>query len=822
MRWMNHVRSRENSPRARLLAFFLVFPGTGGLLADEKSAELLSQFTGNYCVECHGAEDPESDFRLDNLRFSLTTREEVDVWQDVLDHVEESEMPPKKAAQPSREERASVVRVLRSSLKTASESISRKEVVLRRLNRRQYRNTLRDLLKIDVELRDPTVSFPADDVVEGFDNIGSGLMMSDFLLKEYLAAARLALDAIPEEGPRPASQTFRMSDRKPGDKAMRGRFTSKFDPVLDDVLFLYINDERAPGDARGQTFDFSSRVPHDGTYEFSFEVESKGRGKFADRFGVGDPPDYQVYSPDELHRLELYVVTPQAGTSPTRTLVEAFDLPDNERLRFVRRLRLLKGCQVQLAFGNGPIATNGNPYPQRLGYGTADERTNNKNRTAIRRRTHELLKEIDAPRIVISDASERGPLFDAWPPPSRAAVYGGPGESVEEVIRSFAARAFRRPVSDDEIAPFLRLATAPTGGVRIAIEAILCSPQFLYLYENEDELDDYALASRLSYFLWNTMPDEALLEVARRGRLREPVVLLQQTERMLANPRSDEFVRTFTGQWLKLQNMRDMAPDAMKFRDYYRQRLGDAMVQETEMFFRHLLNENLSVDCFIEAEFTFINAALARHYGIPGVSKTNLHRVELGPGSRRGGLLGQAAVLTASANGVDTSPVVRGVWILENLLGTHPSPPPDGVDVPEPDARGDLTIREFYAKHRTIESCNQCHRKIDPLGFALENFDAVGHWRERYASGQAIDSAGRMPNGEEFSDVVGMRAILGGDMTLFKRSLIAKMLTYATGRTMDAADRHNIEKVAAALEAEGFGLRDLVKAVVLSEIFRAK
>ena len=793
------------------------------LLANERSADLLGQFTANYCAECHGEDDPEGDFRLDTLKLKLTDRENIGDWQEVLDRLETVEMPPKKAEQPTKEERTAIVDILKSYLRTTSENVAHEEVVLRRLNRRQYRNTLRDLLKIDVELRDPTSSFPADNVVEGFDNIGSALMMSDFLLKEYLAAARAALDAVPADSSRPEPKTFHMANRRKSDKAMRGRFVSKFDPVVDDDrLFLYINDERAPGDARGQTFDFSSRVPHEGTYEFSFEVESKGRGKFAEKFGVGDPPDYQVYSPDELHRLELYILTPQLGTTPTRTLVEVIDLPDNERLTFTRSLKLLAGCQAQLAFGNGPIATNGEPYPQRLGFGTADPKSNNKNRTEIRRKTHELLKKIDAPRIVIYGASEHGPLFDEWLPPSRSAVYGKPGQSNMEVIRAFCERAFRRPVSDEDIAPFVKVASAREDGVRVALEAILCSPQFIYLYENDGALDDYALAARLSYFLWNTMPDDTLMELASRGKLASPEVLLQQTERMLSDPRSDDFVGTFVGQWLKLQNMRDMAPDPMKFNDFYRRRLGDAMVEESEMFFRHLLDKNLPVDGFINADFTFLNAALARHYGIPGVEQTSLHQVKLISSTHRGGLLGQGAVLTASANGVDTSPVTRGVWILENLLGSTPPPPPPEVDIAEPDARGDLTIRQFYAKHRTDQSCNQCHKKIDPLGFAIENFDAIGRWRENYSSGHKIDPAGRLPNGDQFSDVSQMKEILATDTILFKRNLTTKLLTYATGRTMEATDRPHIEKIVEASAADGFGLRDLVSAVVSSKIFLSK
>jgi hypothetical protein len=392
------------------------------------------------------------------------------------------------------------------------------------------------------------------------------------------------------------------------------------------------------------------------------------------------------------------------------------------------------------------------------------------------------------------------------------------------VIRDFATRAFRRPVTEDQLAPYLRLAKQSPEGVRTAIEAILCSPRFIYLYEQPGELDDYAIAARLSYFLWSTMPDDNLLKDAARDRLRDPQVLARHVDRMLNDPRSEEFVRSFVWAWLKLQNTVEMAPDPMKFHEYHRNRIADAMTTETMSYFRHLLTENLSIEHFIDSDFAIINADLGRHYGLPGKVDTTarFQRIALDKSVHRGGLLGQAAVLTASANGVDTSPVVRGIWILENLLGTPPAPPPPGVEVPEPDTRGDLTIRQLYAKHRTIASCNDCHKKIDPVGFALENFDAVGSWRTKYESGHAVDPSGRMPNGEQFRNVSEVKQIMIRDMNLFSRNLTGKLMTYGTGRTMDVADRPEIDRIVSELRKKENGLRDLIKLVVTSRSFLTK
>ncbi len=433
-------------------------------------------------------------------------------------------------------------------------------------------------------------------------------------------------------------------------------------------------------------------------------------------------------------------------------------------------------------------------------------------------------EKVDAPRINIYSATESGPHYDEWPPASHESVWGREGQTNEQIIRNFATRAFRRPMTDEQIAPYIRLAEKSPEGIRTAIEAILCSPRFLYLQEPTAELDDYAIASRLSYFLWNTMPDDALLRDAANGKLRDSNALIAHVDRMLADPRSDEFVNSFVWSWLHLDNTVEMAPDPMKFYDYHRNRIAEAMVKESNAFFRHLLDENLSIANFIDADFAIINANLGRLYGLTGKvnTVTAFQKVSLTGTHHRGGLLGQASVLTASANGVDTSPVVRGIWILENLLGTPPAPPPPDVDIPEPDARGELTIRELYAKHRMVESCNDCHKKIDPLGFALENFDAIGQWRTKYESGHDVDSSGQMPSGEKFTNVNGLKRIMASDLELFSRNLCIKLLTYATGRTMNAADRPEIDRMVSRMLEQGSGLKDLLRQVVTSDTFLSK
>jgi hypothetical protein len=782
-------------------------------------------FIKSHCVKCHGARKSSGDLRLDVVMWSPLNTANVELWQAIVDRVVSNEMPPKKQPRPTVRDREVFLKLMRDRLASATVNSS-KRVILRRLNRRQFRNSLRDLLHIDVAVEDPTEAFPADDKMHGFDNLGETLQMSDFLLRQYLKVARMAVDRATFEGEMPEAKTYTLTGTR--SRALNYK-TPGNDPER-DYRVLYQNDERAPGDPRGQQFiNCREGATHDGWYEFTFEVESKGRGNLSKSFSQQRRNDYPVYRPEDLHRFEIYMTAPSKSaaiqTRP-RHLVHAVDLPDNKRQTIKQRLWVPKGWRVEIGFGNGywgvvdPILLV-DPDFDFDGFRKLPKRDQNSRYGKL---IIDRFEEVDAPRINVYNVTETGPHYGTWPPASHRSVYGVPGKDIEEHLLQFATRAYRRPVTPEQIAPYLRLAKQSPEGLRTAIEGILCSPRFVYLKEATEQLDDYAIASRLSYFLWNTMPDAALLKDSANGKLRITPILERHVDRMLADPRSDEFVESFVWAWLKLENTVEMAPDPIKFYEYHRNRLGDAMVKETNAWFRYLLTENLQVSHFIDSEFAIINADLGRHYGMPGVVDTTaqFQQVALSGLRHRGGLLGQTSVLTASANGVDTSPVVRGIWILENLLGMPPSPPPPGVEVPEPDARGELTIRQFYAKHRTNESCNDCHRKIDPLGFSLENFDAIGSWRTEYKSGNKVDASGQMPGGEPFKDITGLKQIMTRDLKQFSRNLTTKLMTYATGRTMNVSDRPKIDAIIDRLESDRGGLRDLVKHVVTSDTFRTK
>ena len=781
-------------------------------------------FFQSNCINCHGPDKQKGKLRLDTLAWSPENPDNLEIWREIADRVEIGEMPPEDEPQPKPEAKQAFLKGLSAKLESASQE--KKQVVLRRLNRAQYRNTLEDLLGLDLSVEDPTEAFPADDKEEGFDNLGETLQMSDFLLRQYLKVARAVVDRATFHGEQPEPKTF-----KPGDKKTRPlNYRSQGNDPARDYLVLSKNDERAPGDPRGQSLmNCRDGAEHDGWYEFNLEVESKGRGNMAKILREQRRKDYPVYFAEDLHRFEMYITAPaksSAVQTRPRKLVYSIDLPDNQRITIQQRVWLPKAWRVEFGFGNGywgvrDLLQLADPEFDMDAHKALPKRQQNERYGKL---LIDALEKVDAPRIVIHSVVETGPHYGQWPPKAHETVYGQPGQDPSEVVRQFAEKAFRRPVTNSEIAPYLALAKNSPEGVRTAIEGILCSPRFLYLREPEGELDDYAIASRLSYFLWNTMPDANLMADAKAGKLRDPKVLSRHAERMLADPRSGEFVDTFVWAWLKMDNSVEMSPDPMKFYEFHRNRIDEAMVKESTLFFRHILNENLLVPTFLHSDFTFLNANLMRHYGMEGIFDTTarFQKVSLKGEKKRGGLLGQASVLTTSANGVDTSPVVRGIWILENLLGTHPKPPPPDVDVPEPDARGDLTIREQYAKHRTVESCNDCHKNIDPLGFALENFDAVGSWRTEYESGLKVDASGHMPNGKTFTNVSGLKEIMIGEPALFTRNLCTKLFTYATGRTMEVRDRPEIDRIVKNSITNQQGLKDLILQVVTSETFLQK
>jgi hypothetical protein len=443
------------------------------------------------------------------------------------------------------------------------------------------------------------------------------------------------------------------------------------------------------------------------------------------------------------------------------------------------------------------------------------------------------------PELHVRSFEIKGPFFDQWPMPGFARYFPNPPANpdatyLDSSLIRLANRAFSRPVSPAELKPYLDLARQYLeekkdfwAAAHYGMRAILTSPRFLYLTESDpgkgpETLDAYELASRLSYFLWSSMPDEQLRKAAASGKLLESAELRSQVGRMLKDPRAQALANNFVGQWLHLRKLGEMPPDPEKNKAYYADNLEQAMREETRHFFNHVLSENRNLLEFVDSDYTFLNGALARHYGIPGVNGESFDKVSLRPEHNRGGLLGHGSILTATSNGVETQPVVRGVWVLENLLGTPPSPPPPDVDPIEPDTRGVSTMRELMEKHRNNPTCFECHRKIDPLGLAMEKYDHVGAWRDRYAKRLPIDGSGKMPDGTSINGPAGIKQYLKARPDQFTHCLTEKLFIYALGRRLSFTDRDDVDRIVNLMPNLDYGLRELIMQIVVSEPFRSK
>jgi hypothetical protein len=826
----------------------------------------IEPFLARYCYSCHGAEKQKADRRFDTLDANLADVDVAQHWQDIVDQLNLGDMPPKGARQPKPDEvRPIVERISRELLAAhARREGTTGRITLRRLNRVQYDRTVRDLLALDGMLFDPTENFPPDEPLGQFDNIGATLVTSDFLLQQYVNVAHQLVARAVSYGPRPETRKY--------------HFDAPFSPTLDrpdsqDVPGSYQHIRKSTADQGGHLWieKFVAGAPHAGYYKLRFKAEALHRNYSYAESLVG-------VNKSEPLRVGIVAGAAAYGPLENRTgsdrALDEFELADDKPQWYEATVWLDKGFQPRLTFPNGPrsvrsirrrlVAAEPHAFPEfskLVEADTVNEKAWNEAKAAGRepstppgqegakakaqkafRRTQNtsqgwatFYREYQGPRVRVYEIELEGPFYEQWPTKSHRALYGDDAptyENAANILRRFATRAFRRPVGEAELRVLLHLVDerrkgggSPQQAIEAGLKAVLCSPDFLYLVEPEGPLDNYALASRLSYFLWSSPPDETLLKSASEGRLNDPTELAAQARRMLADDKAKVFATQFISRWLQLYKIGSMPPDPARFPAYYVDGLEKAMKEETRLFFQHVLGENLPITTFVDADFTFVNGGLARLYGIDGVRGGDFQKVSLAD-PRRGGLFGQASVLTASANGIDTSPVIRGIWVLENILGTPPAPPPPDVEPLEPDIRGATTIRDQLEKHRKVDSCAQCHRKIDPLGFALENFDPIGAWRDRYPQGRdrgpAIDASGQLPDGSKFADIAGLKKILSGRKRQFAHCLTEKMLTYALGRKLDVADRQQVDGIVTELDHRGDGLRDLILLIVTSDAFRKK
>ena len=844
-------------------------------------------FLKTFCMECHAGEDAAGERDFEALSGQITDENSLVEMQDILDQLNLGEMPPSEAAQPGNEQRQEITAWLTDRIRQYHEArtSSGGQTVLRRLNSREYRNTIRDLLQLNLTMFDPAVSFPRDQTVEHRDNDGRSLVMSGYLLQQYLEAAERIVDKAlhPLQKPVVQTWTFRDDFKQQPEIDQVHRETSRFEHL---ILYDVIGADKHEG-AYAPIHAFAKGVPYDGFYEIEFRAAAVNRLH---------PYDDDFLGRDSSQPLRLAILAGHADAGPLHKpqpiepKLTELDLDDDWQTYKVR-VWLDAGFTPRFTFVNGLMDVRnlwGNlhrRYPDLL------PPLRKKGIVEVRRNA---IQHGQLPQIHIDDICIRGPYYDHWPTAAQQTLLGddwfavAAGEQVSEQqlrghLERFATSAFRRPATSEEVDRIVGIMVDRQAAGRTLLQAFgdavkgaLCSPGFIYLEDVPEEqpagealpvsaadsskiavdvrhtrLSAYSMASRLSYFLWGSMPDQNLLTAAVSGQLETDQQLSAQVHRMLADARSEGFIEGFLDSWLTLRDLGSSPPDRSIFRDYYQYDLRTAMQQETRLFTKYLLDHNLTISNFLDSDFTFVNQALARHYGIdlavsglpsdtvPSSTAFGTGQVTAESGRsklsgdedfrmvrtgdrRRGGLLGQASVMTVSANGIDTSPVVRGVWLLENILGTPPSPPPPDVEPLDPDVRGATTIRDQLDKHRNVPACYDCHRRIDPLGFALENFDAIGAWRDNYQRGPRIDAAGELPNGKSFGNVVELKEILLQQDQQFALALSSKLLAYATGRTMTPADRPHLDRMVRELQAKDGGFADLVELTVLSVPFRSE
>lgn len=805
--------------------------------AEKSFATVFAPFLENHCHQCHGEQEQSGERRFDRLSGSITDDRSLVDWQDILDQLNLGEMPPQDAKQPSVEQRLEVIDWLTREIQNYHESRapSRQEVVLRRLNSREYRNTIRDLLHLNMLMFNPAEKFPRDQQTEHLDNVGDALVTSGHLLAGYLEAADTVVNKAMFPLEKPEVQTWRFEDgfnQQPEIDQVHRK--TNFYTYL--TLYDVIGADKHEG-AYAPIHAFAEGVPYDGWYEMEFKAAAVNREH---------PYEDEFLGTDRREPLRLGIVAgnvlvgPLHKPQPVEPLLAELDLAD-EMSTYTVRIWLDRGYTPRFTFRNGLMDARNLWSRVQKKYPDLFEKVDN----GIVAQRYNAIANGKLPQIHVDDVEIRGPFYDEWPRASQRELLGEDfqqavetGQLSDDQMRRHLARfmqdAYRRPVQSEEIERVLSVihvrqqtGRSPLEAYSDGIKTVLCSPNFLFWDEGDsDQLSPWAMAARLSSFLWSSMPDAELTQHAAIGDLTDASVLSEQIERMLDDPKSIALVDGFLDSWLTLRELGSTPPDRSDFVEFYHYDLGTAMREETRLFTAYLLEQNLNINNFLDSDFTFVNKRLAQHYGLAVPEEIQCDagkfvRIPL-DNRRRGGLLGQASVLTVTANGIDTSPVVRGVWLLENILGTPPSPPPPDVEPLDPDVRGAQSIRDQLEKHRSLPSCYDCHRKIDPLGFALENFDPVGKWRDEYDRGVKIESAGELPNGKTFGDIMGLKEILVGQQDLFAKSLTEKLLAYAIGRQLEPTDRPEVDRIVSALHTQGNGFRDLIREVVLSKPFQTK
>jgi len=751
-----------------------------------------------YCVTCHNQRTKASDLALDTVDIARPSAN-AQVWEDVVRKLRTRSMPPQGMPRPDEATYVAMTTFLETELDRASAaSPNPGRPLIRRLNRSEYANAVRDLLVLDVDV---SSLLPADDSAFGFDNVSDMLGTSPALLERYLVAAD-RVSALAVGAPTaPGSNTYRVRQDRSQDQHIEGL-------PLGSVGGLVV------------THSF----PQDAEYHFSLALY---RTNLEAIRGLEHP--HQIEITIDGARVFLATVGGEAEKGePAEVITDRSDAIDAR-------------LQVRVPVTAGPHAV-GATFVRKIGAGTQRLRP-------FLRSSAGTYDSTGRPHIetltIAGPYNPTGPgktpsrerIFSCRPAASRRSPQESKADEdgcATKILSTLARRAFRRPVTKPELARVLEFYAAGRkkgnfdAGIQLGIRRILASPTFVFRVEEDGALkpgtihrvSDLELASRLSFFLWSSIPDDTLLELAAKNQLSQPGVLEKQVRRMLADPRADALVSNFSGQWLHLRNLKTVAPNHDEFPDFD-DTLREAFQREAELFFASIMREDRNVIDLLTANYTFVNERLAKHYGVPYVYGSQFRRVTLTEDARRG-LLGKGAILMVTSRADRTAPVLRGKWILENVLGTPPPPPlPNVPPLVASTEAAPRTLRERMEQHRASPTCAGCHKVLDPLGFALENFDGVGAWRSREA-GLPIDASGLLADGTKVDGVVALRNALVGRSDIFVQTLTEKLMIYALGRGLQHYDMPVVRDVVRHAAKQDYRFSSLVMGIVTSPPFQMR
>ena len=821
------------------------------LRADETpTLSQLRSVLQQHCLDCHGPETAEAGLRVDQLSDDFNDRDNSLAWIEIRNAINLGEMPPQDRPRLPSE----FVQVLSSTISSQMRALDHARistggrVLLRRMNRHEYTNTISDLLAMKFPTGEsPLEVLPPDGTAAGFDRVSTALLLDPTLLTQYYQVARqIAARAIVDGPPEFPTAVMRLEYEDIADSGAISYLLRRLgmNPVPGGIELIE-GSTRSFGMLRYPDRRDNNVAPVSGFYRFTLRA---GAAPGAD--GTWPRVTLQHNHPDEsMQQIAEWIITAPRDEPQEYTVIVARDTLGGELNVAMQGSVTLYTSQRpgedfmrrndQLG-EQGDFAATLRLDGRKIAEGWGGDRSTP---------DPEKLDTTQFPRAYLDYLEVEGPLYDQWPPRSHTMLLGDEQQQpqdltrAEQILREFLPRAYRRPVTAAELSSTLAVIDRELqngadfhAALRTGLTAVLTSPLFLYLTEPAPRdttaprlLNDYELASRLSYFLWSSMPDEELFRAAAAGELQHAENRRRQVDRMLAAPGADRFITSFAGQWLRTDSFLNFAPDRNLYKEFD-DKLADAVLREPLEFFRTVLQQDLPVTSFLSSDFVVINDRLARHYGISDVNGDEFRRVALPADSERGGLLGMAGIHLAGSDGIRTKPVSRAAYLREVLFANPPDPPPPNAGEVEPNIRGEnLTVRERLLQHQQIEACAGCHRNLDPWGLALENFNVTGQWRElqdgenfRGDRRPAIDASGTLPNGRSFASYAEFRQLILEQHLRFRRALTGKLLTYALGRPVEPTDDDLINSIADRMATEQDTLRTLIKLLVSSEQFASK